>query len=69
MQFLKNPGIIIRVAIAVAYILLGILVIFTPLSTILSDKMKYVFSILLIAYGIFRCYRAYQLYKDVEESK
>lgn len=67
MQFFKNPGIVIRAAIAVAYILLGILVIFTPLSGVLSDNMKYIFSILLIAYGIFRCYRAYQLYKEIEE--
>jgi len=68
MQFFKNPGIIIRVSIAVGYMLLSIIMLFSPMSaTILSKNMKYLFCLLLMAYGIFRCYRAYQLYKELEQ--
>ena len=68
MQFFKNPGIIIRASIAIGYILLSILILLSPISTtILSSNTKYLFSALLMAYGIFRCYRAYQLYKETQE--
>lgn len=67
MQIFKNPGIVIRFAIAIGYVLLSILILISPfVKTILSDNMKYLFSALLFAYGIFRCYRAYQLYKEIE---
>jgi hypothetical protein len=67
MQFFKNPGIVIRFGIAIGYILLSILILLSPVAkTILSDNMKYLFSTLLFVYGIFRCYRAYQLYKETE---
>ena len=70
MQFLKNPGFIIRIAIAVGYILLSILLLYIPnSSTILSQNMLYLFCALLMAYGIFRLYRAYLLYKETEEYK
>jgi hypothetical protein len=68
MSIFKNPGIIIRASIAVGYILLSILIFFSPISTtVLSENMKYAFSALLMAYGIFRSYRAFQLYKNLEE--
>ena len=62
---LNNPGFVLRIAIAIAYILIGISLFFIKNLTIFSsDTLKYVFAFLLISYGIFRVYRAFQLYKE-----
>ncbi|MBP6660225.1 MAG: hypothetical protein KA174_06055 [Chitinophagales bacterium] len=61
----NNPGFILRIAIAVAYILIGISVfLIKNVSIFSSDILKYAFAALLISYGIFRAYRAFQLYKE-----
>ncbi|MFN8236541.1 MAG: hypothetical protein U0T77_00100 [Chitinophagales bacterium] len=65
MEFLKNPGFILRVIIAAGYILLGILLIIHPSALgFLTKDMTRAFSAVLIIYGLFRGYRAYQFYKD-----
>ncbi|MFN8282517.1 MAG: hypothetical protein U0U67_04845 [Chitinophagales bacterium] len=60
-----QPGFILRIAIAVAYVLIGTSIFFIKNLTIFSsDTLKYLFAALLIGYGVFRIYRAFQLYKD-----
>jgi len=67
MEFIKNPGFILRIIIAAGYILLGILLIFHPSALgFLSKDMTRAFSVVLILYGLFRGYRAYQFYRDEE---
>jgi hypothetical protein len=62
---LNNPGFIIRIAIAIGYILIGSSVFFIKnISIFSSNILKYAFSVLLISYGVFRVYRALQLYKQ-----
>lgn len=70
MNFLKNPGLLIRAFIAIAYVFLGILILTSPISTeVLSKSLKYIFGVLLMVYGLFRCYRAYQLYNDLKDEQ
>lgn len=70
MSLFKNPGLIIRFAIAIGYILLSISLFFSPItSETLSKNLKFAFCAVLFAYGVFRCYRAYQLFKDINDEK
>jgi hypothetical protein len=67
MNFLKNPAFILRFLIALAYIGLGI-ALFINQSTMLflSKGLKYAFALLLIAYGSFRGYRAWNQFQNDE---
>ena len=59
---LKKGFFIIKVIIPVAYIAIGLTIIFAPgagVEKFLSPTMAPILGILLIAYGIFRGYRAY----------
>lgn len=70
MNILKNPGLLLRAFIAIAYVILGILIINSPISAeVLSKTLKYCFGVLLIVYGLFRSYRAYQLYNDLKDEQ
>lgn len=65
MSKLTNPVFILRFAIAIGYIVLGILLVVLPISLELLNKTtKPLFSILLIAYGLFRLYRAFHTLKE-----
>lgn len=61
----NNAGFVLRLSIAVAYIIVGISIFFLKNLNLFSSNMfKYAFAILLISYGIFRTYRAFQFYKE-----
>ncbi|MBK9330041.1 MAG: hypothetical protein IPM95_12230 [Sphingobacteriales bacterium] len=67
MNFLQSPGFILRVIIAAGYIILGILLIIHPsVLGFLTKDMTRAFSAVLIIYGLFRGYRAYQFFNDEE---
>ena len=67
MNFLKNPAFLFRLAIALAYIGLGIaLLVNKNAAFFLSSGIKYVFAALLIAYGCFRVYRAWNQFQNDE---
>lgn len=63
-----HPAFLIRLAIAIAYIALAAVLFFLPVTKlpILSDKTKLALSVLLLAYGLFRLYRAFQYKKEME---
>lgn len=70
MNFLKNPGLVVRFLIAIGYILLSILFFFSPItSETLTKNLKYAFCALLMIYGLYRVYRAYQLYKELNDEQ
>ena len=59
MNFLRQSGQILRMSIGVAYVILGLILIFLKINLFgLPTKTKIIFSVLLIAYGLFRMYRA-----------
>lgn len=61
----NNPGFILRISIAIAYLLIGASLFFIKnLSLFSSDTFKYLFAVLLVSYGVFRIYRALKMYKD-----
>ncbi len=65
MEFLKNPGFLLRIFISAGYIALAIFLITYPSAlSFLSEDLTYAFSGVLIIYGLFRGYRAYQQYKE-----
>lgn len=65
MKNLKNPGFIIRMAIAAGYIVLAVILLLHPeIINFLSRGMVYAFCTLIIIYGSFRGYRALQLLKN-----
>lgn len=67
MEFLRNPAFILRALIALAYVGLGLaLLVNARALLILAPAMKYAFAVLLIAYGIFRGYRAWNMFKNDE---
>jgi hypothetical protein len=67
MNFIKNPAFILRVIISMAYVALGISLLVNPHTMLfLSGGVKVAFSLLLIAYGIFRAYRAWEQFKSDE---
>lgn len=67
MSLFKNPGFVLRIGIAIAYVLLGISLFFIKnFSLIPSDTLKFALAALLIAYGIFRGYRAVKMYSDIQ---
>jgi hypothetical protein len=64
-----QPTFVFRTAIAIGYVVLGILIFTLPIRLELLTKItKPIFSILLIAYGIFRLYRAFQMIKEENTS-
>jgi hypothetical protein len=68
MNRFTHPAVILRLVIAVAYILLGIMVLVAKFSKILlTPATKIPFALLLIAYGLFRVYRACRLTKIEDE--
>lgn len=59
MDFLKQSGQILRMSIGVAYVILGLILMFFKINLFgLPTKTKIIFSVLIIAYGLFRLYRA-----------
>lgn len=67
MDFLRNPAFILRALIALAYVAMGFVLLANAKAlTFLSPLMKYAFALLLIAYGIFRGYRAWNMFKNDE---
>jgi hypothetical protein len=68
MEFYKDPGFLLRIAIAAGYIVLAIYLFTHPgILSFLSKELTYVFSALILLYGLFRIYRAYQFFKEEEE--
>jgi len=62
-----HPAFILRFVIAIGYIVLGILVLFLPISMkLLNKSTQPLFALLLIIYGGFRIYRAFQIIKEEE---
>ncbi|MFN8295765.1 MAG: hypothetical protein U0T69_06185 [Chitinophagales bacterium] len=65
-QFL-NPAFLLRLAIAIGYLFLGAALLFFPVSiAILNKTTRPLFALLLVAYGLFRLYRAFQILKEEE---
>ncbi len=65
MNIFQDPGFIIRTLTAIAYVVLGIFLALHPyIISFLSHQMTYAFAAVLIIYGLFRGYRAWQLYKE-----
>lgn len=57
-----HPGIVFRVIIAIAYIILGIAIFILKFSSeFLQPKTKILFAMLVILYGVFRIYRALKM--------
>ena len=68
MNSFLQPAFLLRFTIAIAYIILGIVLIVLPIDIkLLNNTTKPLFSLLLIAYGTFRLYRAFQLLKEEEK--
>lgn len=65
MNPLLNPSFILRFAIALAYIILGGLLLFSSVTIkIFNSTTQYAFAALLILYGLFRMYRAFKSLKE-----
>lgn len=70
MNFLKQPGFILRMSISAGYIILAIYLLVYPTAlSFLTKEMTYAFSAVLIIYGLFRAYRAFQQYKEEIDEK
>jgi hypothetical protein len=62
-----NPAFILRFSIAIAYIILGIVLLVLPVKiSLLNDTAKFLFAGLLVIYGVFRLYRAFRALKENE---
>lgn len=67
MKFLTNPALVLRALIALAYIGLGgALLLNARALPMLSPVMRIAFAVLLLAYGSFRAYRAWDMFKNDE---
>jgi hypothetical protein len=67
MNYLKNPGFIIRVAISLGYVVLGIMLLANYRRIdFLTPKFSILLAVLLFVYGIFRAYRAYRFVHEEE---
>lgn len=65
-----QPAFLLRVAIAIGYIVLGVLLLTMPLTIkILNNITQPLFAALLLAYGGFRIYRAVQMLKEENGKK
>lgn len=65
MKIFQDPGFIIRTLTAIGYVILGIVLALHPtIISFLSKEMTLIFSAVLVIYGLFRGYRAWQLYKE-----
>jgi len=62
-----QPAFLLRFAIAAGYIILGGALLLLPVNiALLNATTKVLFALLLMAYGIFRLYRAFQLLNEEE---
>lgn len=62
-----NPAFVLRFCIAIAYIILGIVLMALPMQlALLKGTTKILFATLLMAYGLFRLYRAFHTLKESE---
>jgi len=62
-----HPAFLLRLAIALGYIVLGIVLLTLPLHlALLNTATKPLFALLLLMYGFFRLYRAFQILKEEE---
>ena len=62
-----NPAFLLRLAIALGYIILGVVLLAYPINlALLNSTTKPLFALLLSAYGLFRLYRAVQILKEEE---
>jgi hypothetical protein len=67
MNYLKNPAFIIRLAIALGYIVLGIMLLVNyRCFDLLTPKFSILLAALLVVYGFFRAYRAYRFIHEEE---
>lgn len=67
MNVFKQPGFLLRLAIAIGYICLGVLLFFNYKEMdILNKKWSVALAALLLVYGAFRVFRAVQLLIDDE---
>lgn len=67
MNLLSNPAFILRFTIAIAYIFLGALLLFSSIKiSVLSNTNQYALAALLVVYGVFRMYRAIKILKEEE---
>lgn len=65
MNFLRDPGFLIRIAIAAGYIALSVFLFVRPdILNFLGKQMTYLFSAVILIYGLFRGYRAWQLFQE-----
>ena len=61
-------GFLLRIAIAIGYIIMGIILLINYKEMqLLSKEWNLALGALLTAYGVFRAFRAIQLYKNNEE--
>jgi hypothetical protein len=68
MNAFNNPGFLLRIAIAIGYIIMGIILLINYKEMqLLSKEWNLALGALLTAYGVFRAFRAIQLYKNNEE--
>ena len=68
MNAFKKPGFLLRIAIAIGYIIMGIILLINYKEMqLLSKEWNLALGALLTAYGVFRAFRAIQLYKNNEE--
>lgn len=65
-----QPAFLLRAAIAIGYIVLGVLLLTMPLTLkILNKTTQPLFAVVLLAYGSFRMYRAVQMLKEENGKK
>lgn len=69
MEYFKNSGFILRMAIAVGYCLLALFLFLHPeVLTFLSKEMSFAFGGVILIYGLFRAYRAYAMFKEEQDA-
>lgn len=67
MNLFSHPGFVLRICIAAGYIVLSIFLFLRPyILSFLTTELTYGFSVVLLLYGFFRIYRAYEMYKNDE---
>jgi hypothetical protein len=70
MNYLKEPGFLLRLAIAAGYVVLAVYLFLHPnILSFLSKEMTWIFAAVILLYGLFRAYRGYLFYKEQEEDQ
>jgi hypothetical protein len=70
MNFLKDPGFVLRISISIAYVVLAVYLFLHPdVLAFLTHNLVYAFSAVIFIYGLFRGYRAILLYKEQHDDE